>query len=196
MTEITQVLHLAAQGDARAAEDLLPLVYDDLRRLAAQKMAREAPGHTLTPTSLVHEAYLRVAGEVGGQEWANRKHFFAAAAEAMRRILVENARRKRAAKRGGGQARHDVDELPIATPETDDNLLAVHEALDRLAAIEPERAEVVKLRFFAGMTIEQAAEVLGISTATADRYWAYARAWLYADISSQPKAGDQGPPPG
>src|SRR5262245_42247179 len=188
MTEITRVLHLAAQGDSRAAEDLLPLVYDDLRRLAAQKMAREPPGHTLTPTSLVHEAYLRVAGAGGEQDWANRKHFFAAAAEAMRRILVENARRKRALKRGGEQVRHDVAELPIAAPDTDDNLLAVHEALDRLAAVEPARAEVVKLRFFAGMTIEQAAEVLGISTATADRYWVYARAWLYEDITRQPPA--------
>jgi RNA polymerase sigma factor (TIGR02999 family) len=189
MTEITQVLQLAARGDARAADDLLPLVYDDLRRLAAQKMSREPPGHTLTPTSLVHEAYLRIAGEAG-QDWANQKHFFGAAAEAMRRILVENARRKRAMKRGGALARLDVAEVPIAVPETDDHLLDVHEALDRLAAVEPVRAEVVKLRFFVGMTIEEAAEVLGISTATADRYWAYARAWLFDNISRQSPATD------
>jgi RNA polymerase sigma factor (TIGR02999 family) len=189
MAEITHVLQLAARGDPQAASDLLPLVYDDLRRLAAQKMAAESPGHTLTPTSLVHEAYLRIAG-AGGQDWDNRRHFFAAAAEAMRRILVENARRKNALKRGGALARHDVDEIPVAAPDTDDNVLAVHESLDRLAAVEPERAELVKLRFFAGMTIDQAARVLGISTATAERYWAYARAWLYDDISRH------GPPAG
>jgi RNA polymerase sigma factor (TIGR02999 family) len=185
MSDITQVLHLASQGDTRATAELLPLVYDDLRRLAARKMAAEPTGHTLTPTALVHEAYLRVAGPDAGRDWANRRHFFAAAAEAMRRILVENARRKKAVKRGGDLARHDVDEVPVAAPETDENLLAVHAALDRLAAADPDRAELVKLRFFVGLTIEQAADVLGISPATANRSWAYARAWLYDDISRQ-----------
>src|SRR5438045_3032519 len=178
MNEVTRVINLIARGQARATEDLLPLVYDDMRRLAAQKMAREQPGHTLTPTALVHEAYLRLVESGGEQGWENRKHFFAAAAEAMRRILVENARRKKAVKHGGALARHDVDEIPVAAPDTDDNLLAVSEALDRLAEKDAVKAELVKLRFFVGLTTEQAADVLGISVTTADRYWAYARAWL------------------
>jgi RNA polymerase sigma factor (TIGR02999 family) len=183
MSDITRVLALVTEGRAHAADDLLPLVYDDLRRLAGRKMARERGDHTLTPTSLVHEAYLRLVQAGGGQSWDDRRHFFAAAAEAMRRILVENARRKKAAKHGGGLARHDIEEVPVTAPDTDDNLLALHEALDRLAEKDAVKAELVKLRFFAGLTAEQAADVLGISVTTADRYWAYARAWLFDAIS-------------
>ncbi len=184
MNEVTRILTAISRGDATAANQLLRLVYDELRRLAAQKMAREAPGQTLQPTALVHEAWLRLGG-AEQPTWQNRAHFFAAAAEAMRRILIDNARRKKAARHGGGLERVNVDDsgAEFAVPTgKDDELLGVHEALDRLAAIDPVKAELVKLRYFVGLTIEQAAEVLGISEPTAKRYWAYARAWLYREI--------------
>src|SRR5947209_19387874 len=169
---MTRILTRIARGDAQAAGQLLPLVYDELRRLAAQKLAHERPGQTLDATALVHEAYLRLAG---GLPFANRGHFFAAAAEAMRRILVENARKKGRAKRGGGLVRHDLPDSGPPAPEEPDDLLALDEALDRLAAADPQAAELVKLRYFAGLTQSQAAEALGISPRTADRLWAYAR---------------------
>jgi RNA polymerase sigma factor (TIGR02999 family) len=192
MSDVTRLLELASQGHGHAAEQLLPLVYDDLRRLAAGKMAHEARGQTLTPTSLVHEAYLRLVGPPGSAAWANRKHFFVAAAEAMRRILVDNARRKKAVKHGGAMARHDADLIPIEAGEPDDTVLAVHESLDALAAVEPVKAELVKLRFFGGFTTQEAADLLGVSVATAERYWQFARAWLFDHISEQneiPPAG-------
>jgi RNA polymerase sigma factor (TIGR02999 family) len=171
---------------------LLPLVYDGLRRLAEQKMAREAPGQTLEPTALVHEAYLRLVGAEGDKEWANRAHFFAAAAEAMRRILVENARRKRTRKHGGDRKRHSLDDVNLAAPDADNNLLALDEALVKFAAKDPVKADLVKLRYFAGFTNAEAARLLGISTATADRYWTYARAWLNEEIT----CGEGSPPHG
>ena len=183
VTNITQILQRAAQGDASAADELLPLVYDELRKLAAQKMSRETPGQTLQATALVHEAWLRLGGDQQ-PAWQNRAHFFAAAAEAMRRILIDNARRKKA-DRHGGQAERvnlDLDSLELAAGMDDDQLLALHEALERLAAHDAVKAELVKLRFFVGLTIEEAAKVLGLSEPTAKRYWAYARAWLYREI--------------
>ena len=182
MNEMTRVLDAARRGDAGAAAELLPLVYDELRKLAAAKLVYEQPGHTLDATALVHEAYLRIAED---QRFDHRGHFFAAAAEAMRRILVENARRKKAEKHGGGLNRHDAAEVPIAAPEPIEDLVALDEALDRLADHDPTKAELVKLRYFAGLTIEQAAEALDISPATAKRYWAYSRAWLYQQISGE-----------
>ena len=187
MTDITRVLDGIRAGTVPAA-DLLPLVYAELRALAAARLAAETPGHTLDATALVHEAYLRLAGEpsrVSGRvpEFDHRGHFFAAAAEAMRRILVDHARRKRADKRGGGMTRHAADELPIAVPEPADDLIALDAALDRFAEIEPLKAELVKLRHFAGLTIDDAADALGISPATAKRHWAYSRAWLFREIS-------------
>lgn len=181
MSDITLILRRLEQGDPLAADELLPLVYDELRKLAAQKMARESPGQTLQATALVHEAWLRLGGD-RQPEWRNRAHFFAAAAEAMRRILIENARRKKAARHGGRGERVDLDSLDLAAGMEDDQLLALHEALDRLAAHDAAKAELVKLRFFAGLTMEQAAKVLGISERTAKRHWAYARAWLYREI--------------
>jgi RNA polymerase sigma factor (TIGR02999 family) len=179
MKELTRILDAIGQGDARAAPQLLPLVYDELRRLAAAQMAREKAGQTLDATALVHEAYLRL---VGDQQFDNRRHFFAAACEAMRRILVENARRKRSLKRGGDRQRLDLDvEQPVEVARNEP-LLALDEALDRLEVRDPEKAQLVKLRYFAGMTIEQVAETLGISTTTANRWWAYARAWLHDEI--------------
>lgn len=164
-----------------AAAELLPLLYTELRKLAAAKMARELPGQTLQPTALVHEAWLRLAG--GEQQtWQNRAHFFAAAAEAMRRILIDNARRKRAQRHGGGQERVELPEDGIAAPTDDDQLLAVHEALDQLAAQDPRKAELVKLRYFVGLSVEESAELLGISAPTAKRDWAYAKAWLFNQI--------------
>ena len=186
MTEVTRILSAIEHGDPAAAEQLLPLVYDELRRLAAQKLAQEKPGQTLQATALVHEAYTRLVGggEAVGQErlWESRGHFFAAAAEAMRRILVENARRKHSRKRGGGLARQAIDPAQIATPEIPDNLLALDEALNKLAATDPQAAGLVKLRYFAGLTIKQAAEVLGVSVRTANSHWAYARAWLKTEL--------------
>jgi RNA polymerase sigma factor (TIGR02999 family) len=186
MSDVTQMLNAIEKGDAKAADELLPLVYGELRKLAAQKMANETPGQTLQPTALVHEAWLRLTGneEV---KWDGRAHFFAAAAEAMRRILIENARRKRALRHGGGQQRVDVEEVDIAAPVSEEELFAVNEALDKLAARNQTKAELVKLRYFAGLTIEEAAGILGISAPTAKRHWAYARAWLYREIG--PRAG-------
>ena len=191
MTEVTRILSAIEQGDPIAAEQLLPLVYDELRKLAAQKLAHEKPGQTLQATALVHEAYLRLVGQTSEQKWDNRGHFFAAAAEAMRRILVENARRKRSQKHGGNLVRRTLEDLPLVTPELGDDLLALDEALDKLAKEEPVQAELVKLRHLAGLTVDLAAEALNISPATADRYWAYARAWLHAEITGNDGAGLQ-----
>jgi RNA polymerase sigma factor (TIGR02999 family) len=187
MSELTHILSAIAQGDPHAAGQLLPLVYDELRKLAAAKLAHEKPGQTLQPTALVHEAYLRLVDAEPAQEWSGRGHFFAAAAEAMRRILVENARRKGSRKHGGGLVRKDLDDVRPAAPEPSEELLALDEALDRLATKDPLKAELVKLRHFAGLTIEQAAQALGISPTTANRYWAYARAWLHQEITGPEK---------
>ena len=177
MNDVTHILNAIEQGDPKAAGQLLPLVYEELRKLAASKMANEAPGQTLQPTALVHEAWLRLAGRKD-ETWDSRAHFFGAAAEAMRRILIENARRKKALRHGAGQARLDIQELEIAALASDDQMLAIDEALNKLAVLDKGKAELVKLRYFAGMTIEEAAGVLGISEATAKRWWVYARAWL------------------
>jgi RNA polymerase sigma factor (TIGR02999 family) len=183
MTDITHLLDAIDRGDPRAAEQLLPLVYAELRRLAAAQLAREKPGQTLDATALVHEAYLRLVGaaapEAAGPEFANRRHFFAAAAEAMRRILVENARRKASLKRGGGRQREELPESGLAAPEPPDDLLALDEALTQLATADPLAAELVQLRYFAGLTSAQAAAALGISERKAERTWAYARSWLF-----------------
>ena len=181
--EITQILHAAMQGDARAAQDLFAAVYAELHRIAQRKMAREKPGHTLQATALVHEAWLRLGGEAQ-QPWENRAHFFGAAAEAMRQILVASAKRKQAVRHGGGQQRVDIDEVEVACKTPPEELLAVHEALDRFAAHDPQKTELVKLRYFVGLTIEQTAEILGIAPATAKRHWVYARAWLFDAIRS------------
>lgn len=186
MTDVTQILGAMQQGDPKAADELLPLVYQELRRLAAFKMANESPGQTLQPTALVHEAWLRLVG-AEQSTWQNRAHFFGAAAEAMRRILIDNARRKKAIRHGGGQQRLDIQDVEIAANAKDDELLAVHEALDKFAAQDKQKAELVKLRYFAGLTIEEAAQVLGISEPTAKRWWAYARAWLFNEIKSAAK---------
>ena len=184
MSDVTRLLAAAAVGDPQAAADLLPLVYDELRRLAAAQMAREKPGQTLDATALVHEAYLRLVGHDPDQHWDHRGHFFAAAAEAMRRILVESARRKRRSKHGGGLVRRPLDEVDPAAPEASDDLVDLDEALDQLAAKDPVKAKLVELRSFAGLTLDEAAKVLDISPSTADRHWAYARAWLYRRIRS------------
>jgi RNA polymerase sigma factor (TIGR02999 family) len=180
MSDITHLLDAAAAGDRQAADELLPLVYAELRRLAAARMAAEAPGQTLQATALVHEAYLRLVGGEQPRDWNGRGHFFAAAAGAMQHVLVDRARRRAALKRGGGAARVDVPEDAIAAPDSrgDAEVLAVDDALGRLAAADPQAAELVKLRYFAGMSIPDAAAALGISSRTADRLWAYARAWL------------------
>ena len=189
MNELTQVLAAIEQGDSRAAEQLLPLVYDELRRLAAQKLAQEKPGQTLDATALVHEAYLRLVvparGECqdhGEKHWNTRGHFFSAAAEAMRRILIDQARYKQSQRRGGGRRREDIEHQQIAAAEPSLDVLAVNDALERFEAVDPLKAQLVKLRYFAGLTIPQAADALGISSTTADRYWAYARAWLHAEL--------------
>ncbi|HEV3444879.1 MAG TPA: ECF-type sigma factor [Gemmataceae bacterium] len=182
MTEVTRILDAIDQGDPSAAEQLLPLVYDELRRLAAQRLAHEAPGQTLQATALVHEAYLRLASTEQTRHWNSRGHFFAAAAEAMRRILVENARRKGRIRHGGGRKRVDLDEADPLVARPFPDLLAIDEALTRLAARDPVRAQLVKLRFFAGLTMPEAAQALGISLATAERYWTFARTWLYAEL--------------
>jgi RNA polymerase sigma factor (TIGR02999 family) len=186
MNDLTVILERITSG-SMAAEELLPLVYEELRQLAAQKMAREAPGHTLQATALVHEAWLRVGG--GNQNWQSRAHFFGAAAEAMRRILIDRARRRRAVMHGGGQERLDIGEVEIAAPAEDDEMFHVHEALDELAVHYPEKAELVKLRYFAGLTLEEAAEVLGIGSATATRYWATSRVWLFRKLNVQRAGG-------
>lgn len=182
MSDVTQILEALRQGDPKAGDELLSAVYDQLRRLAAFKMASEMPGQTLQPTALVHEAWIKLVANENAR-WENRAHFFGAAAEAMRRILIDNARRKHALRHGGGQHRVDIQDVDLASATEDEQLLAVHEALDKLAAHDKTKADLVKLRYFAGMTIEEAAEVLGISTATAKRYWAYARAWLFREIA-------------
>jgi RNA polymerase sigma factor (sigma-70 family) len=209
MSDVTRILNAIEQGDPHAADQLLPLVYAELRKLAAQKMAQEAPGQTLQATALVHEAYLRLVASPGtdpaspgtdpaspGREsgeptprWNGRGHFFAAAAEAMRRILVESARRKHRLRRGGGRKRLDLDRLDLAEEGPADSILALDEALERLAAEESTVAEVVKLRYFTGMTIEQTAAALGLSVRTANRHWAYAKAWLYQQLRPEEPAG-------
>ena len=178
---MTRIVERVQKGDPQAADELLPLVYDELRKLAAAKMAQERPGHTLQPTALVHEAWLRLNGSENRQ-WVGRAHFFGAAAEAMRRILIENARRKGAQRHGGGQARLDIAEVEVAAPAKDDELLAVSEALEKFSARDKQKAELVKLRYFVGLTTEEAAEVLGISVPTADRWWSFSRAWLFEEI--------------
>jgi RNA polymerase sigma factor (TIGR02999 family) len=190
MSEVTRVLAAIQQGDPQAAGQLLPLVYDELRKLAAHKMSQEAPGHTLQPTALVHEAYLRLVDADDARSWQGRGHFFAAAAEAMRRILVDNARRKGRLKRGGDQRRVDLDDVEVAAAGPSEDVLALDEALTKLAETHPEKAELVKLRYFAGLTVDEAAQVLGISTSTADRYWTYARAWLFREVAPE----GEGPP--
>jgi len=182
MTDVTRILSDIERGDTKAAEQLLPLVYEELRRLAAQKLAHEKPGQTLQATALVHEAYLRLVGGDPGCPWAGRGHFFAAAAEAMRRILVEAARRKRAAKAGGGWQRQEILDAELAVDSSGDDLFAVDEALSRLAAAHPRAARLVHLRFFLGMTLEEAAGQLGLQARTAYRDWAYARAWLRREL--------------
>lgn len=183
MSDVTHILEAINAGDPKAADELLPLVYGELRKLAAHKMAREAAGQTLQSTALVHEAWLRLTGNAN-PKFDGRAHFFAAAAEAMRRILIENARRKRAVRHGGGQQRVGMEDLDIMAPVRDDELLAVNEALDRLSAQNKTEAELVKLRYFVGMTLDQAAEALNISSRTADNYWAHARAWLFHEIKT------------
>ena len=185
VSEVTRILDSIAQGDPKAAEELLPLVYDELRRVAAARMAGSAPGQTLQPTALVHEAWLRLVGQDSEAQFQGRTHFFAAAAEAMRHILIDRARRKQTLRHGGGQQRVDVEDLQIAAPAADDELLAVDEALDRLARLDPAKAELVKLRYFVGMTFAEAAAALGISEPAAKRRWSLARAWLFNEISSQ-----------
>ena len=185
MTEVTRILAAIEQGDPQVAEQLLPLVYGELRRLAARNLAHEVPGQTLQATGLVHEAYLRLVDVQKAQHWNSRGHFFAAAAEAMRRILVEQARRKRRLKRGGDKERVDLNEAEIAFVGPADDIVALDDALVRLAQKHPEKVELVKLRYFAGLTVNEAAEVLGISTSTADRHWTYARAWLFRELSPQ-----------
>ena len=181
---MTQILNALEHGDARAAAELLPLVYDELRKLAASKMANEIPGQTLQPTALVHEAWLRLVGPDGQARFKNRAHFFGAAAEAMRRILIESARRKAAQRHGGDQQRVDIQEIEIASEVKPDELLALNDALDKFAIQDKAKADLVKLRYFVGLTIEEAAAILGISAPTAKRHWAFARAWLYAEIGS------------
>ena len=184
VSDVTRILEAAQNGDPTAAEQLLPLVYEELRRLAAHKMANESAGQTLQPTALVHEAWLRLVGNQE-QQWNGRAHFFGAAAEAMRRILIENARRKGAQRHGGGKARLDVHEIEIAAPAKDEELLALSDALEKFAVRDKQKAELVKLRYFVGLTTEEAAQVLGISVPTADRWWNFSRAWLYEEIERQ-----------
>jgi RNA polymerase sigma factor (TIGR02999 family) len=181
MSDVTQLLHAASEGDPRAAAELLPLVYDELRRLAAHRLAGERNGHTLQPTALVHEAWLKISGN-DQRTWQGRQHFFAAAAEAMRRILVDRARRRMAAKRGAGEVCLDANDLEIPAPAADDQLLAVNEALAKFARLDARKAELVKLRYFVGMNFEEAAAALGIAVPTAKQWWAYARAWLRVEI--------------
>jgi RNA polymerase sigma factor (TIGR02999 family) len=182
MSEVTRILNRAQQGDTKAADELLPLVYEELRRLAARKMANEAPSHTLQPTALVHEAWLRLGGD-DAPSFQNRAHFFGAAAEAMRRILIERARRRIAAKRGGGAGVLNLDEIEIPAPVADDDqLLLVNEALEKFAVLEPRKAELVKMRYFVGMSFDEAATALGIAVPTAKQWWAYSRAWLTVEL--------------
>jgi RNA polymerase sigma factor (TIGR02999 family) len=185
MNPATRILSAIEEGDPHAAEQLLPLVYDELRKLAAQKLAQEKSGQTLQATALVHEAYLRLVDVEKVQHWNSRGHFFAAAAEAMRRILVDNARSKHSLKRGAGRCRQPLEEAILVAPKTNEDILVVNEALDRLAAVDPEAANLVKLRFFAGLPSEQAAQALGISARTADRIWRYARSFLLKELKDE-----------
>jgi RNA polymerase sigma factor (TIGR02999 family) len=191
MSRVTQILSAIELGDPRAADELLPLVYDELRALAASRMARESPGDTLQATALVHEAYLRLVDQEQAQHWNSRGHFFAAAAEAMRRILVERARHKRSVKAGGGRRRQELADIEAPAAEPDVDLLALNEALEKLEDEDKRKAQLVKLRFFAGLTIDEAAEALGISPSTADNDWAYARCWLRLEM--QDRAADEEP---
>jgi RNA polymerase sigma factor (TIGR02999 family) len=181
-TQLTLLLTRIEKGESGAAEDLMPLVYGELRHIAAAKMNAEGPGQTLQATALVHEAWLRLGGD-SQPDWKNRAHFFSAAAEAMRRILIDRARHRNAVKRGGGQVRLDMDEADIAAPAKDDELLAINEALEKLAKIDPPKAELVKLRYFVGLSFEETASALGIAVPTAKKWWAYSRAWLLAEVS-------------
>jgi RNA polymerase sigma factor (TIGR02999 family) len=183
MPDVTHILSAIEQGDPHASEQLLPLVYDELRKLAAQRLTQEKPGQTLQATALVHEAYLRLVGGRTAPRWDSRGHFFAAAAEAMRRILVNRARDKKRLKRGGERLRVDFDKIEVALDTSDEHLIALDEALTQLAAEDPDAARLVNLRFFAGLTLKDAAAALGLTSRTADRQWAYARAWLYARLS-------------
>jgi len=183
--QVTQILNAIDQGDPQATEKLLPLVYDELRRLAAQRLRHESAGQTLQPTALVHEAYLRLVDVEHQQRWNSRGHFFAAAAEAMRRILIENARRKKRLKHGGELQRVGIEDVEIASEAPAEDLLALDDAMSRLAAEDPVKARLVELRFFAGLSVHEAAEVLGISGITAKRYWRYARAWLHRALSGR-----------
>jgi RNA polymerase sigma factor (TIGR02999 family) len=182
MSDVTHILSAIEEGDSHAAEQLLPLVYNELRKLAAQRLAEEKPGQTLQATALVHEAYLRLVGAQKVQRWDSRGHFFAAAAEAMRRILINRARDKKRAKRGGERRRVDLDRIEIALDTNDEQLIALDEALTQLAVEDPDAARLVNLRFFAGLTLKDAAVSLGLALRTAERQWAYARAWLYARL--------------
>jgi RNA polymerase sigma factor (TIGR02999 family) len=188
MADVTRMLQAIERGEAQSSAELLPLVYGELRRLAAHKLSQERTGQTLQATSLVHEAWLRLVG-AESRKWEGQKHFFGAAAEAMRRILIENARRKRRQKRGGGWERVDVEQIQLAEPLPSNDLLALDEALTELARRDPPAAELVQLRFFAGLTQQQAADLLGISRRTADRTWAYARAWLFQQVADDGKSG-------
>jgi RNA polymerase sigma factor (TIGR02999 family) len=189
MSEVTRILSAIEQGDSHAAEQLLPLVYGELRKLAAQRMTQEAPGQTLQPTALVHEAYLRLVDADKAQQWNSRGHFFAAAAEAMRRILIENARSKHRIRRGGRWKRIELEKIDLADEESAEKVLALDEAIERLGGEEKIVADVVKLRYFAGLTIDAAAATLGISVRTANRHWAYAKAWLYQQLSQEGEVG-------
>jgi RNA polymerase sigma factor (TIGR02999 family) len=186
VSDVTHILRAIESGEPKAADELLPLVYDELRKLAAHRMSHEPPGNTLQPTALVHEAWLRLVAS-DQQTWQNRGHFFGAAAEAMRRILIESARRKRALRHGGNQQRLDIDKLEIAAPTPDEELLAISDALEKFSTLDEDKAKLVKLRYFAGLTIEEAAPILGISRATAKRWWTYARAWLYQQVHATQK---------
>jgi RNA polymerase sigma factor (TIGR02999 family) len=187
MTDVTHILSAIEQGDPKAAEQLLPLVYEELRKLAAQKVAHEKPGQTFEATALVHEAFVRLVDVDRVQQWNCRGHFFAAAAEAMRRILIENARRKKRIRHGGNRHRLDLDQLEVSTPSADDDLIALDEALEGLAQADPQAAALVKLRYFAGFTIPQAAEALGVSPRSADFLWAYAKSWLLRWLKGEPE---------
>lgn len=186
MSDVTRILQSMESGDAKAAGELLPMVYGELRKLAASKMARETPNQTLQPTALVHEAWLRLTGNEN-VKWNGRAHFFGAAAEAMRRILIDNARRKSAKRHGGGQQRVDMDEIDIAAPAKDEEMLSINDALEEFAKLDKQKAELVKLRYFVGLTNEEAAEILSISGPTARRWWDYARAWLFQKIQLEHK---------
>ena len=186
MSDVTQILERVEKGDGKAAEELLPLVYEELRKLAAAKMAQEQPGQTLQPTALVHEAWLRLAGPSKGQAWENRGHFFAAAAEAMRRILIERARAKARLRRGGQRERVLLEHVTLATSDPDETVLAIHEALERLVTLDNLKAQIVKLRYFAGLSHEEIATALGLSVPTVRRHWTFARSWLYAQLKRDP----------